>query len=296
MSLRKRPTMKDVAALARVSQTTVSFVVNNAQTAESIPLETKQRIEAAIESLGYRPNQTAKILRTNRSKVLGFITDKIATTPFAGDTIRGAQSAAWQNGYLLMLINTEGRAEHEQEAVDLLLDRQVDGIIYASMYTRELETLPKGLTEVPSILVDCFSLERESLQIDSIIPDEYYGSTLATEHLLARGHEKIAFINGVEGMYASGLRLQAFKEALGRRGIAPYPLYLRSGNWWPNSGYEHTLALMALDSPPTAIFCGNDRMALGAMQAIAKLGLSIPDDVAIIGYDDELIAKRVVPP
>lgn len=285
--------MKDVAARAGVSQTTVSFVVNNAEPASAIPLATKRRIEAAVEELGYRPNPTAKALRTNASQLLGFVSDKIASTPFAGDTIKGAQEAAWEQGYLLMLINTDGHADIERDAVEHLLDRQVDGVVYAAMYTREIRTLPPGLAEVPSILVNCFS---RGADLDCVIPDERYGAGVATEHLLARGHTAIAFINGAPGYYATDLRLEGYKQALEEAGVPFDPALVVNGNWWPNSGYALTLELLGREAPPTAIFCGNDRMALGAMQAIAKEGLEIPDDVAVVGYDNELITKRVVPP
>lgn len=292
MTKKARPTMKDVAAWAGVSQTTVSFVLNDAPPAANISLETKQKIEDAVQALGYRPNPTAQLLRTNRSQVLGLITDKIATAPFAGDTIRGAQTAAWSSGNMLMLINTDGQPDREQKAVDLLLDRQVDGIIYASMYTREVQTLPTGLQDIPSILVDCFDAAASNY----VIPDESYGAKLATEHLIKKGHARIAFINGEAGYYASTLRFESYKTCLLEAGLPFDDTLVQRGNWWPNSGYAHTLTLMRAKNPPTAIFCGNDRMALGALQALAKLGLEVPADVAVVGYDGELVTKRVVPP
>jgi LacI family transcriptional regulator len=288
-----RPTMKDVAARAGVSQTTVSFVVNNAETAASIPLETKQRIENAIAELSYRPNPTAKALRTNSSRLLGFISDKIATTPFAGHTIKGAQDAAWEKKHLLMLVNTDGHEDIEREALEHLIDRQVDGIIYAAMYTREVKGLPESLCSVPSILVNCFSKE---LNLPYLIPDEHYGAKLATQHLLSKGHTRIAFINGAKDYYATEVRLGGYQEALREVGLDIQPEIVLNGNWWPNSGYEHALTLLGRKPRPSAIFCGNDRMALGALQAVTKLGLSVPTDVALIGYDGELITKQVVPP
>lgn len=294
-----RPTMKDVAARAGVSQTTVSFVVNNSETANSIPLETKQRVETAIAELGYRPNPTAKALRTNSSRLLGFITDKIATTPFAGHIIKGAQDAAWEEKHLLMLVNTDGHKDIEEEALEHLIDRQVDGIIYAAMYTREVKDLPKSLSSVPSILVNCFSKEHRFSKKPSlpyVIPDEHYGAKLATQHLISKGHTRIAFINGAEGYYATTVRLDGYQEALRESGLDVHPELVLNGNWWPNSGYEHTLTLLGRKPRPSAIFCGNDRMALGALQAVTKLGLTVPTDVALVGYDGELITKQVVPP
>ncbi len=165
---RKRsPTMNDVAEMAGVSQTTVSFVLNNTPNA-SIPQETRGRVMAAIQRLGYRPNAMAQGLRMQRSNSIGFITDEIAITPFAGKIFEGAQDAAWQHGKVLLLVNTKRHPQMEQAATEMLLERQVEAIIYATMYHHVVE-VPEALRSIPTVLLDCY-LEDHSLP--SVVPDE----------------------------------------------------------------------------------------------------------------------------
>src|SRR5438034_2325023 len=145
-SKRKPPSMYDVARVAGVSQTTVSFVVNNVANA-NIPQETRDRVWSAINELGYRPNAVARSLRSQRSHMIGFLSDEVATTPHAGKIIQGAQDAAWDSNKMLLVINTGRHTEIEAAAVEMLLERQVEGIIYATMYHRSV-TLPLALSHV----------------------------------------------------------------------------------------------------------------------------------------------------
>ncbi|MEZ4657164.1 MAG: LacI family DNA-binding transcriptional regulator [Caldilineaceae bacterium] len=161
------PSMKDVAKLAGVSQTTVSFVLNNVESA-NISAETQERVLAAIEELSYRPNAMARQLRFNRTHTIGFISDVVATTPFAGRIIQGAQDVAWEQGYLLLVVNTGGNQEVKQAAVETLLERRVDGILYATMWHRAVAPPPQ-IHEAPTVLLDCFVAERS---LPSVTPDE----------------------------------------------------------------------------------------------------------------------------
>lgn len=149
---KKRPSMNDVARLAGVSHTTVSFVLNDVPYA-NIPDETRERIKQAVEQLSYRPNAMARGLRSNRSYTIGFISDEILTTPHAGRMIQGAQDAAWEHQKLLLLVNTGLNKELEAMAIDMMLERQVDGIVYATMY-HHLVTVPEQIREVPVVLLD----------------------------------------------------------------------------------------------------------------------------------------------
>ena len=185
----KRPSMQDVADMARVSRTTVSFILNRKPEADNIPQETQERVWAAVDALGYRPNAIARGLRSQRSGTIGFISDEVVTTPFAGRMIQGAQEFAWEHHYLLLLVNTGGNQAVKQAAVNTLLDRQVDGIIYATMYHRAVHP-PKNLREVPAVLLDCFVEDRS---LPSVVPDEVRGGFEATWHLLEQGHRRIGF-------------------------------------------------------------------------------------------------------
>jgi len=202
MKTRKKrsPTMLDVAKLAGVSQTTVSFVINGYS---EIPNETKDRVMAAIAELGYRPNTVAQSLRTQRSGIIGFVTDEIAITPFAGKIFEGAQDVAWEQGKILLLVNTKRDPLLQITAINMLMDRRVEGIIFATMYHRAIDP-PKELYEVPSVLLDCY-VEDESLP--SVIPDEFGGAFTATSTLLEKGHRRVGFVQNVDDIPATRKRM-----------------------------------------------------------------------------------------
>ena len=289
----KRPSMQNVAELAGVSRTTVSFVVNETPHADNIPQETQERIWAAVKELGYRPNVLAQGLRSSRTKTIGFISDKIGTTPYAGKILQGAQELAWEHNILLLYVNTGGNEALKQAAVDTLLDRQVDGIIYATMYHRKVDP-PESLQEIPSVLLDCFVEDRS---LPSVVPDEIQGGRTATEFLLKKGHRRIGFAKDIRPVPAAIGRLKGFKQALAADDVPFEEELVQMGDSWTAGGYQATTALMDLPNPPSAIFCYNDRMAMGAYHVLRERNLSIPNDVAIVGFDDqELIASELRPP
>jgi LacI family transcriptional regulator len=277
-----RPTMADVARLAGVSPTTVSFVFNG-RPDSGIPEATQQRVKEAVDELGYRPNRQASGLRTKRTHTIGFLTDEIAVGPFAGRTISGALDIAWSRGHLLFIVNTTRNPRILRRAVDELLDRQVDAIVFAVVGTRSA-TLPDAIRHVPTILVNCFTPRGA---IPAVLPDETAGGRSATQALIDAGHRRVAHITGLPGSWATRKRLSGYRVALSRAGIPYIPELVRVGDYHTESGYEGTRQLLALPQPPTAIFCGNDRMALGAYFAAADAGLQIPTDLSIIGYDDQ---------
>ena len=284
--------MSDVAKLAEVSRTTVSFVLNDVSNA-NIPAETQARVWAAIEELDYRPNAMAKSLRTSRTNVLGFITDDIETTTFAIDIIKGAQHEALKHDKMLLLVDTEGDPDVEKTVFKMMYEWRVEGIIFATSYHRSVSPTI-DLHSLPAVLVDCFSSDGS---LPSVIPDEVQGGRLATETLLAEGHRRIGFINGLAHFPASQGRLEGYKLALAASNIPFDEALVRTGNWWQASGYDQTQALMRLENPPTAIFCGNDFMAMGAYDALRELKLAIPGDVAVIGFDNrEIVAAHLHPP
>jgi LacI family transcriptional regulator len=288
----KLPSMKDVAKRAGVSQTTVSFVVNNVEGA-NIPAETQERIFAAIEELGYRPNAMARQLRSNRTHTIGFVSDVVATTPFAGQIIQGAQDAAWEQNYLLLVVNTGGNQAVKHAAVDMLLERRVDGILYATMYHRAVAP-PVQVREVPTVLLDCFVEDRS---LPSVVPDEVKGGYEATAALLRKGHTRIGFINNFETVPAMLGRQQGYQQALAAFGVTFDANLVSRQTSEPFGGYAGVAQLLALPDPPTAIFCFNDRMALGVYRYAQQYGLHIPDDLAIVGFDNQdMIAPYLEPP
>jgi LacI family transcriptional regulator len=288
----KKPSMYDVARLAGVSQTTVSFVVNDTPNA-NIPQETRDRIWAAIKELGWRPNALARGLSLQRTHTIGFISDEIATTPHAVKTIQGAQDAAWAADRLLLVINTGRNPELERDAIEMMLERQVDAFIYATMYHRPV-MVPPSIAQVPVVLADCYVEDRS---LPSVVPDEMRGGREATEILLQKGHRRIGFINNVDLIPATAGRLAGYRQALTAYGIPFDSRLVSSGAPRAATGYQGALALMQLPDPPTALFCFSDHMAMGACDALHTLGLTIPEDVAVIGFDNlELIAAHLRPP
>ncbi len=285
----QRPTMSDVSRAAGVSQTTVSLVLSGQDAKISAP--TRERVMAAVEELGYRPNRAAQGLRLGQTSTIGFLTDEIAIQPFSGPMIAGIHDLAWEKRSLLLMVNTTRNASRLRAAVNDLLDRQVDALIFAAMGTRQIE-FPDVGRRVPTLLVNAFTPEGA---LPCILPDERAGGRAAVEHVLAMGHHRIAFITGREGAWATKMRLLGFREGLEAAGLDPDKAPVYMGNYRIDSGYELTLRAMRGKHRPTALLMGNDQMATGAYIALARMGIRIPDDVSIVGYDDEPIAADLAP-
>lgn len=285
-------TMSDVARRAKVSQSTVSFVINDTPGVRIAPA-TRDRVLAAVQELGYRRNAMATGLRTGTSAVIGFISDDIATTPFAGQVIGGAQDAAWAQRNILLVVNTGSSPDVEREAIALMLEHRVRGIVYSTWYHRPVE-LPPGIEEVPVMLVNCYVRDGG---VPSVVSDELQGGRLATEVLLQHGHRRIGFLNAPESEApATFQRLAGHREALATAGIAFDPDLVTRVDAEQEGGYAGAMALLDRPDRPSALFCYNDRVAMGAYAAIAQLGLRIPEDVAVVGFDNqEVIAAHLRP-
>jgi LacI family transcriptional regulator len=294
----KRPSIQDVARLAGVSPTTVSFVVNDVQDA-NIPQDTRDRVWAAVSELNWRPNAMARGLISRRSHTVGFISDgfvsdELVATPLSWKSVQGAQDAAWANDKMVLVFNTGRNRKVEYDAIEMLLARQVEGIIYSTMFHRSVAP-PPAVSQVPVVLLDCYVDDRS---LPSVVPDEVQGGRTATEVLLQKGHRRIGFINNVDPMPAQVDRLEGYMQALASYDVQFDRRLVQYGTTTQTSGgYRCTMELMHLAEPPTALFCFNDLTAMGAYDALRKLGLSIPEDVAVIGFDNlELIAAQLYPP
>jgi len=288
----KRITMTDVARAAGCSQSTVSVVLNNTPSIK-ISAETKTRVLAAIEELGYRPQKTRPI-PVSPTQQIAIIFDRIATSPEAVVSIDGAREAAWESGHIVCAFQTFNDAEMEPLTIQAALGNGVDAIIYATIMTRQIE-VPDLLHDagIPVVLLNCYA---NGYAFPAILPGEVAGGHRATNVLIAAGHRRIAHITGEMWMDAARDRLKGHRHALASADIPFDPALVREGNWQTSAGYEQTNALLDLDDPPTAIFCSNDRMAVGCYEALKERGLNIPGDVSVIGYDDEEIARHLTPP
>ncbi|MFJ4229893.1 LacI family DNA-binding transcriptional regulator [Paenarthrobacter nicotinovorans] len=284
-------TLREVAEAAGVSTATVSLVINKKKNAR-IADETRRRVQEAIRRLGYRPNAMAKNLVSGTSKFIGLVADGVATTPFAGQIIHGAQDEAWKHGYALLIANTEGNVDLEKDAIAMMLEYKVRGILYSTWFHRATE-VPETLRESDFVLVNCFS--PESLTSRAVVPDEAQGGKSATEILLRGGHRRIAFINTTTPAPAKDGRLQGYMDALAAEGIAFDPGLVLEAYPDQEGGYGATEELLKLNV--SAVYCYNDRMAMGLYDGLREHGLAIPDDIAVVGFDNqEVIAAHLRPP
>ena len=288
----KRVTMTDVARAAGCSQSTVSVVLNNTPGIR-ISAETRNRVLSATEELGYRPHKT-RPAPVSKNQQIAIIFDRIATSPEAVVSIDGAREAAWESGHIVCAFQTFNDPEMEPLTIQTAVGNGVDAIIYATIMTRQVE-IPDMLNDagVPVVLLNCYAREYP---FPAILPGEVAGGHRATNVLIAAGHRRIAHITGEMWMDAARDRLKGHRHALASADIPFDPALVREGNWQTSAGYEQTNALMDLPHPPTAIFCSNDRMAVGCYEALKERGLSIPGDVSVIGYDDEEVARHLTPP
>lgn len=277
-------TLKDVATVAGVSSATASLVLNGRADGRVSP-ELAERVEKAAEKLNYRPNLVARSLRTQVSKTLGLISNDVATSPFAGAMLAGAKEVAWEQGWLLFLVNTNDDKEMEAAATNSLIQRNVDGLIYAAMFHQEIEA-PEYFKGQKFVLLDCVDTKRK---YDSVVPQEYEGAFGAVEYLIEQGHTKIAHLTTVEKTIAGGERLRAYKDSLIQNNIEIQPEFIVKASG-ANSidGYKAMKELLKEKNRPTAIFCYTDRIAMGAYEAIAEAGLSIPEDISVVGFDNQL--------
>lgn len=277
-------TLNELAKAAGVSISTVSRAINDSS--HPVNEETRQHILNLAKELGYRPNMVARSLKTERTFTVGIIVNSIVS-PFSPTIIRGIQDHLKLHNYCSVIINADWDPEAEAEAIHQLISRSIDGIIFVESWLREANpTL--DLANKPYIFVHrLFS----GMSGNSVLVDEYYGTCLAVEHLARLGHRRIAFINGPQGWDASTHRLAAYQGALAQQEIPYEPMLVEEGNWEVQSGYPAARKFLAMAERPTAIFAANDLMALGAIYAIQEAGLRVPEDIALVGYDDREIAS-----
>ncbi|MFE1886945.1 LacI family DNA-binding transcriptional regulator, partial [Streptomyces diastatochromogenes] len=275
-----RPTSRDVARLAGVSHTAVSFVFNGRAEGNLSPA-TQERIRQAAAQLGYRPDPVARGLRRRRTAVIGLVTDEIASSPFAGRLLRGAMETAWDSDHLVLTIDSGGDPAKEDAAVAELLDRRVDGIIYAAMSLRRVR-VPEALHRTHSVLANCLPQDDS---LPSVVPAERAGGRTAARLLLETGHQRIALVGGQDDI-ASVERLRGFRDALRAEGITvPKEWVVRTGGEI-TSGYEGATRLLEGIAPhrrPTGIFCYNDRVAAGVLHAATPLGNARPAHLSGVG-------------
>jgi LacI family transcriptional regulator len=289
-AMERKISIRDVASEAGVSVTTVSHVLNNTS-GTRVRDTTREKVIAVAQRLGYAPNKLAQGLRMQRTQILALLSDKIATTPHAGRIILGAQEAASAKGWVVLLLNSGGDPDLEDREITALLQHQVDGVLYASMYHRQV-TVPDRLTGLPLVLLDASSTKK----YPSVVPDEVGGGRVAVQELVDAGHRRIGFSTNIDDIPATHGRLAGYQQALAEAGIPFNPDLIIVEESDTPGGYRAARDLLSRPDRPTGMFCFNDRMAMGAYRAAYELGLRIPHDVSVVGFDNqELIAEGLYP-
>jgi LacI family transcriptional regulator len=287
----RRVTIRDVAAAAGVSITTVSHVLNDATAARVAPA-TRTRVHATAEDLGYVADTVARTMRTQRSQSVGLVSDEIATTPFAGQLIQGAQDAVRARGAVLLVTNTGYDVDLEQAEIRALRDRRVDGVLYAAMYHRILE-VPAALDGTPVVVINA---RTQAPGVSWVVPDELRGGRDAADVLVSAGHRRVAMVSNEDDIPARNGREEGFRARCAEAGIPAEDVRIERVHPLAEHAYAAALRLLRADPRPTGLFCFNDRMAMGAYRAAAELALSVPRDVSIVGFDDlEIIAEGLYP-
>jgi LacI family transcriptional regulator len=294
----RRVTMTDIAKAAGCSQATVSFVLNNTPGMKLSP-QTRDRVAEAARALGYRlPAATPVLPRrspaTMLDGVIGFMVDQLATSPEAVVAIEGARQASWNAGNVVLVAQTMNDPVMEPRAMEALKTQHISGLIYMTIFTREI-IAPDFLhaLDMPVVLLNCYTADYT---FPAVVPSEIAGGQSAARHLIEHGHRRIATITGEPWMQAAQDRLKGYRRALATADIPFDPELVIEGDWSASAGYAATVKLLALTDRPTAIFCQNDRTAVGCYEALKEAGLHIPEDISVVGYDDEEIARHLFPP
>jgi len=283
--------LQDVAELAGVSPATVSRVVNAPATVHP---DTRARVQEAIRALGYRPSRVARRLRVERgsSALIGLVIPDLQN-PFFADLARGVEDHAQREGYTVLIGNADEDAEKEARYLEVMRAESVDGVILPPSHPASPAALELAAAGTPLVCVD---RRLAKAKVDTVVVDNVRGAYEATEHLLALGHRRIAFIEGRPQASTSRERLQGWQDALREHGIDPLPALQRTGDSRQPSGGALAAELLALPERPTALLVGNSLMTLGALETIHRLGLRIPGDISIVGYDDMPWAMALTPP
>ena len=296
----KRVTLADVAAAAGVSRTTASLVLSDRGDELRISEAAQQRVRRVAAELAYRPNILSSALRRGSSRTIGFVSDTVATSQLAGDLIKGALEHAHRNGYMLFIGETEGAPDEERRLVQGMIDRQVDGLIIASMFTR-VRAVPAGIDPRSVVLLNALPEDSAVGTVPSIVPDEYSAGRAAVEVLRAAGHSRIHLLGAGPGpddvpvqTVAGSERLRGILDALAEDGLEPASARLCSV-WLPEDGWAAARSLLETGVRGEAIITFNDRLAFGAYQAIQEAGLSIPGDFSIVSFDDHQLASWLRP-
>lgn len=289
------PTIKDVAKLAGVAPITVSRVINDAGYVSD---KTRKKVEDAIEALGYVPNRVARSLRSKQTNTLALVLTDI-TNPFWTTIARGVEDVASQEGFSFVLCNTDENEAKERNYVQVLLQKQVDGflLVPANSTSRSIGLIQKQ--QVPLVVLD----RRVPNEVDTVKSDSVDGAYRLTKHLLDQGHRYLAMLSGPREVSTAVDRVRGYRQALADFASsqddgavstlhAPMVLY---GEFTQQGGYAMMQQVLEMDSPPTAVFAANNFIAIGAFRALREAGMRVPEDIALVAFDDLPLTFMVAP-
>lgn len=284
-------TRDEVAKLAGVSASVVSYVVNDGP--RVVSPATKQKVLGAIEQLNYRPNSIARALRVKRTLALGLIVPD-SSNPFFAALVQSIEDAAYENGYTLLIGNASNDQAREISYIRAFSERQVDGLLLVSSIatTKSLEQLQK--INLPFVIVD--RLVDKKLPVSTVVADNEAGGYLATEHLIWHGHKKIACLGGPSDLTPSADRYRGWQKAMEQSGLEASSNLLIRSEFSCLAGYRAVKELLRGEKSITALFVSTDSQAIGALRAVIEAGLEIPQDFAIVSFDNIAEAAFTFPP
>lgn len=288
----KRATLADVARLAGMSPTTVSMVLNNRPNTRLSP-ETAERVRAAATKLNYRPNPAARGLRVGKTRTVGFISDEVTITRYASALIRGLLEGAEARDHTVLIAESGRRPERIANAVDMMLDRSADGIIFGLMGAKLIDV--PTISDVPVMIVN----GRSSAGHPCVLPDEFQAGYEAVRHLLDRGHQRIALIGRSDALINPVLsvtipiRYSGLDAAMREAGLT-FTREIEGMYWEPDLGYRGANEILN-HNDVTAVIAANDRVAFGVYQAAQERGLRVPEDLSVVSFDDEYLASYLHP-
>ncbi|MBN1266972.1 MAG: LacI family DNA-binding transcriptional regulator [Anaerolineales bacterium] len=282
-------TIREVAQRAGVSPTTVSHVINQTR---YVSEEVTVRVHMAMQELGYRPNALARSLRCGETKTIGLILPD-SSNPYFAELGHAIESQVFSYGYSLILCNSEGDQKKETFYTQVLMEKQVDGIMFISSGDEGSSIQSLLDHQVPLVVIDRIC---GALDIDVVLTDNFQGGYAAGSYLAGLAHTRIGMITGPIRVTPSAERGTGFQQALADHGIEVEKGLIVRGAFNAASGYQAAEKLLSINEPPTAIFASNDLMAIGTLRAAYEHGLSVPQDLSLIGFDDIELASYVVPP
>lgn len=283
-------TMKDVARKAGVSTSTVSHVINNNRfVSEGV----REKVERVIRELNYAPSALARSLKINQTHTIGMLLTA-SSNPFYAEVVRGVEDSCYERGYSLILCNTAGDEQRMNRSLETLLQKRVDGLLImcTESHLPSADILNR-YPSIPTVMMDWAPFEGRG---DIIQDNALLGGELATQHLIDSGYTQIACIAGPLDKTPARMRLEGYQNAMAKNGLDVLPGYIVKGDFEFQGGYNAMIELLALETPPQAVFTSNDAMAVGVYHALYQAGLQIPQDMAVMGYDDIELARYLSPP